>query len=214
MTAVYPLQMHSCPLCASPTSPHHQTTKRAFFRCATCHLVHVPAVFHVDVAGERAVYDLHENHPDDPGYRRFLSRAVNPLLARLPSRSIGLDFGCGPGPTVSSMLRSAGHTCADYDPLYRNEPALLEATYDFVISTEVVEHLRTPAPTLQVIFDLAPIVVLMTKRTTTASAFKGWHYHHDPTHITFYADATMRWLADRYGRHVDLPSPDVAVFHR
>lgn len=201
-----------CPLCATPTAPHHRSKTREFLRCPRCELVHVPERFQLDVEQERAVYDLHDNHPEDAGYQRFLRRAVDPLLALLQPGASGLDFGCGPGPTVSTLLRRAGHHCADYDPLYRNDPALLEQTYDFVISTEVVEHLRSPAPTLQRVFDLAPIVVLMTKRTTTAAAFATWHYHHDPTHIVFYADATMRWLAEQHRRHVVFTSADVAVF--
>ena len=33
---------------------------------------------------EKAQYDLHENDPYDLGYRKFLSRLTDPLLAKLP----------------------------------------------------------------------------------------------------------------------------------
>jgi len=49
----------------------------------------------------------------DPRYRRFLARLAEPLIAHLPKGARGLDFGCGPGPTLSLMLREAGFACAD-----------------------------------------------------------------------------------------------------
>ena len=80
--------------------------------------------------GERAHYLHHENHPDDPGYRRFLSRLAGTLLERLPPGLGGLDYGCGPGPALAAMLREAGHKVAVYDPFFRPDPAPLRERYD------------------------------------------------------------------------------------
>ncbi|MGB2360319.1 MAG: methyltransferase, partial [Porticoccaceae bacterium] len=60
-------------------------------------------------AAEKAIYDQHQNSPDDLQYRRFLSRLTEPLLERLGPCSRGLDFGCGPGPTLSVMMAEQGH---------------------------------------------------------------------------------------------------------
>ena len=64
----------------------------------------VPRSYHLSAADEKAQYDLHENDPNDPGYRAFLDRLAGPLDKRLAPHSHGLDFGCGPGPTLSVML--------------------------------------------------------------------------------------------------------------
>jgi len=36
----------------------------------------------------------------------------------------GLDYGCGPGPTLSVMLREKGFKMADYDPFFKPMPLI------------------------------------------------------------------------------------------
>ena len=49
---------------------------------------------------------------------------VEPLLARLGPASHGLDYGCGPGPALATMLREEGHGVTDRAP----QPALIGPT--------------------------------------------------------------------------------------
>ena len=106
---------------------------------------------HLTAEEEGARYALHENNPNDPRYRKFLSKLVDPLLDRLPPGSVGLDFGCGPlfgdcdAPAVAAMLRDAGHSVSLFDPNFAPDRAALTRTYDFITATEVVEHLHHPA---------------------------------------------------------------------
>jgi hypothetical protein len=93
---------------------------------------------------EKSVYDLHDNSLDDPGYRRFLARLFRPLSQRLAPNSSGLDFGSGPGPTLSVMFEEAGHSIEIYDPFFAPETMLLHRQYDFIVASEVVEHLHYP----------------------------------------------------------------------
>ena len=51
-----------------------------------------------------------------------------------------LDFGCGPGPTISVMFEEMGIECSNYDPLFFPEKSLLEAEYDFVYKNENYYH--------------------------------------------------------------------------
>ena len=62
---------------------------------------------------------------NDAGYRRFLSKLADPLMARLAPGARGLDYGCGPGPALAAMLREAGHEVALYDPFFAPDPAPL-----------------------------------------------------------------------------------------
>jgi hypothetical protein len=39
--------------------------RRAYYRCGRCHLVFVPARYHLSASDEKAHYDLHQNHPGD-----------------------------------------------------------------------------------------------------------------------------------------------------
>ena len=134
----------TCPLCQkSEVSPFFKD-QRDYFICAHCSLVFVPPQQFLSLEEEKAVYDLHENSTDDPGYRRFLNRTFKPVLQNLKPGSYGLDFGSGPGPTLSVMFEEQGHSMNIYDPIYTPETEVFQHQYDFITATEVVEHLHHP----------------------------------------------------------------------
>jgi 2-polyprenyl-3-methyl-5-hydroxy-6-metoxy-1,4-benzoquinol methylase len=164
---------------------------------------------------EKAVYDDHENTVDDPGYRRFLSRAFDQVRQQQPPPAKGLDFGCGPGPALVAMAREAGYEMSLYDKYYHPDPVSLQQQYDFITCTEVVEHLADPLTVLDQLWSLlAPegVLVLQTKRVLDDERFRSWHYRNDPTHITFFAETSFRWLAQRWQANVSFPHADVACF--
>ncbi|MDT8878770.1 class I SAM-dependent methyltransferase [Halomonas saccharevitans] len=207
-----------CPLCASvDAAPFHRDARRDYQRCGCCALVFVPPAQRLDPAAERAVYDQHENSPDDPGYRRFLSRLFDPLRERLAPGARGLDFGAGPGPTLSVMFEEAGHPMAIYDPFYAPDAAVLERGYDFITATEVVEHLFAPGEELDRLVELLEPggwLGLMTKRVASPEAFAGWHYILDPTHVCFFSEATFTWFARRHDLRLHFPAADVVLLQR
>ncbi|MEX1148003.1 MAG: hypothetical protein WEB93_06450, partial [Sphingomonadales bacterium] len=109
----------SCPVCLAPEpSPFQSIEGRDYWRCRVCAARFLGPDHLPDRAAELAHYRHHDNRPDDPGYRRFLSKLAEPLLARLASGSAGLDYGCGPGPALAAMMTQAGHTAALYDPFF------------------------------------------------------------------------------------------------
>ena len=192
-----------CPLCqSSQTYRFHLDNSREYQRCRRCELVFVPKSFHLDATSERAYYGLHQNSPKDEGYRRFLNRMACPLSKHLETQSEGLDFGCGPGPTLSVMLEEMGHRVSLYDPFFADHPEVLERCYDFVTCTEVLEHLASPYRVLCKLRSLirpGGYLGIMTKRTPPAEQFGSWHYIKDPTHVCFWSDATFIWLANQMG---------------
>ncbi|MDX1346514.1 MAG: class I SAM-dependent methyltransferase, partial [Sedimenticolaceae bacterium] len=127
---------------------------REYHRCSTCDLVFVPAAFFVSRDDEKSLYDMHENDPQDMAYRDFLSRLFDPMLERLPDRASGLDFGSGPGPTLSLMFEEQGHRVRLYDPFYAPDESALREQYDFITATEVAEHLHRPAFELERLWSL------------------------------------------------------------
>ncbi len=191
--------------------------QRAYCRCDRCNLIFVPPGYFLTAEAEKAQYDHHQNYPDDPGYRRFLSRLANPLLARLAPDSQGLDFGSGPGPTLSVMLVEAGHTVALYDLFYAMDAAVFERRYDFITATEVVEHLGQPQLELDRLWGcLKPggILGLMTKLSRDDAAFARWHYKSDPTHICFFSVQTFEWLAARWQAQLTILGQDVILIRK
>lgn len=207
--------LESCPLCAANLHRYHDDDTRLYMHCPKCRLVHVPPGWQISEEEEHAEYLLHENDPEDSGYRRFLSRLADPLLERLPPGSHGLDFGCGPGPALAQMLREAGHTVDLYDHFFAQNKAVFERDYDFITASEVLEHLRDPRQELDRLRGLlrpGGILGVMTKLVRDRQSFTTWHYIRDPTHVSFFSRKTLDWLAEEWQADLSLHGNDVALF--
>lgn len=188
----------------------------AYWHCGGCDLRWLDPAHRLGVDAERAHYDTHENSPDDPGYRAFLDRLAAPLCERLPAGAEGLDFGAGPGPTLSVMLTERGHPTAVYDPFYAPDAQALERTYDFVTCTETAEHFHEPAVEFARLSQRVRPggwLGVMTKFVPVDRPFGQWHYLRDPTHVSFYSTDTLQWIARSYGWSLIVPRDDVALFH-
>lgn len=207
-----------CPVCETHALVPFQTINNTrYHRCETCEATVMDQSGWLDEGGEKAIYDLHDNDPQDEGYRRFLSKLTGPLLERLGPGARGLDFGCGPGPALALMLREAGMDMALYDPFFYPDTSVLGRSYDFITCTEVVEHLRHPAQIFRQLDRLlAPggWLGVMTCFQTDDERFANWHYRRDPTHIVFYRQATLEWLANAHGWALEIPAKDVALFQK
>jgi len=194
-----------------------QDQRRDYYRCRRCHLVFVPPPQYLSPREEKAEYDRHRNDPCDSGYRRFLGRLYEPLRARLAPGSRGLDFGCGPGPTLSLMFAEAGHAMALYDCFYAPDRSVLSGCYDFITATEVVEHLHRPGEELERLWALLQpggVFGVMTKLVLDGEAFSRWHYKNDPTHVSFFSRTTFDWLAAHWRADMQIIGQDVIIFTR
>ena len=210
-------QAADCPLCFQPDAPLFFEDHRKFFRCKVCALVFVPPQHFLSPAAEKAEYDKHQNSAQDPRYRAFLSRLQEPLLQRLAPQCHGLDFGSGPGPTLSVMFQEAGHLMEIYDPFYAPDHGVLGRKYDFITASEVVEHLHDPRAELDRLWGcLKPggLLGIMTKRVIDADRFARWHYKDDPTHVCFFSPATFHWLAERWQATFVMPANDIVIFDK
>jgi 2-polyprenyl-3-methyl-5-hydroxy-6-metoxy-1,4-benzoquinol methylase len=190
---------------------------RGYQRCNTCEATFLDPTHFLSAEQERAEYAQHQNLPGEAGYVRFLKRAADPLLARLAPGSQGLDYGCGPGPVLAQLLRSAGHAVALYDPFFHPDAAALQTTYDFVTCTEVIEHFHAPALEFRRLDGLLKPggwLALMTCFQTDDARFAQWHYRRDPTHVVFYREATLAHIARRHGWQMSVPQRNVALMHK
>ncbi|EGQ9280721.1 class I SAM-dependent methyltransferase [Vibrio vulnificus] len=212
------VRMHTCPLCQHDQILHYFTDKRReYLQCARCELVFVHPEQRLDAKTEKSHYDLHENNPLDLGYRRFLSRITDPLLERIAPQSNGLDFGCGPGPTLSLMLEEHGHVMSLYDLYYHPDRSVLGREYDFMTATEVIEHLYEPNVVWQQWLNLVKPrgwIGLMTKMVIDREAFANWHYKNDPTHVIFFSQVTFQYLAERDKLELEFIGKDVILLRK
>ena len=209
-----------CPLCGGSDSRflHRSEDRhgvREFQECPVCDLVFVPPQLHLPADEEVARYRMHDNDPDDPGYRAFLSRLWDVLRPRLRKNAVGLDYGCGPGPALASMIREDGFAVEKYDLYFFPDRAPLQRKYDFITCTETVEHLRRPMAVFNLLDSLladSGQIGVMTGILDDRSEFRDWYYQRDPTHIAFYGRATFRWVAERFGWDVEFPARNVTIF--
>ncbi len=214
--------MEACPLCESKETTllfarRDSTERRDFHVCSSCDLVFVPREFHVSPDQERERYLTHNNDPDDLDYRAFLSRLWEQLRPRLRTAARGLDFGAGPGPALAAMMKEDGFESAIYDPFFHPERSVLTTTYDFITCTETLEHLRDPNSELKLLDSLLESggwLGVMTGILDDRDEFPDWYYHRDPTHICFYSEETMRWIANRFRWKLVLPAENVALFRK
>lgn len=139
------------------------------------------------------------------------------MLERLNPEQQGLDFGCGPGPALSSLLEEQGHRVALYDPFYFNDSTVLQNRYDFICATEVVEHLHDPGEVFTLLFGMLKQggwLAIMTKLVIDLQAFRRWHYIRDLTHVCFFSRATFEYLSRRFSTTLEFAASDVILLKK
>lgn len=211
-------QNFPCILCdAQQTEYLYKIEEYDYQHCLECDLFFVQPGQRLDPGEEKSRYDMHENDPTDPHYRKFLDQLFDPLHKKLKPGSSGLDFGSGPGPTLSVMFEEKGHSMDIYDPFYAPDTRIFEKRYDFITTTETAEHLFHPRQEFIRLWScLKPggYLGVMTKFVPSLEEFKNWHYRRDDTHVTFYSKKTFRWMADTRQAELELIGDRVAILQK
>jgi len=194
---------HLCPLCCHKGSKRlaHRTRKgRQFWHCLQCQLIFVDPAARPGRQLEEDLYRQHRNGPEHPGYVAFLRRIIDPALPLLTPAMRGLDYGCGPGPTLSVLLEREGLNCHNYDPLFF--PDLPAGPFDFIFATECFEHFHAPAREIQRLQELLKTdghLFVMTDLWYEGIDLRTWSYLCDPTHVSFYHRHTIDHICREYG---------------
>ncbi len=153
----------------------------------------------MDIKEQKLRYDLHQNNPEDAGYRAYFQRFLDYVLPLVPQVGMALDFGSGASGLLSSMLTEAGYDTLRYDPIYHPDNSYMDKKYDLIVSTEVFEHLDDP---ISVIRDLSGLIstggylALQTQfHPQDRAGFLDWYYRLDPTHIGFFTPYTFQKIS-------------------
>jgi hypothetical protein len=115
------------------------------------------------------------------------------------------------------MLEEQGHRVAIYDPYYAPDEAALSRSYDFITSTEVVEHLAAPGLEMEKLWALLKpggYLGIMTKQVTDRESFGLWHYKNDPTHISFFSNRSFQYLGNKWDSAPEFIGADVIIFRK
>lgn len=207
-----------CPLCHSDEHQLFCAHETGEYRlCSHCQLVFVLPESHLDALEEKGRYDLHTNSPDDEGYRAYLKKFLDPVNQHLTPHSHGLDFGSGPGPTLSIMFEEAGHSMRIYDHFYAKDEGVWDECYDFITSTEVIEHLYTPSEVFMRLWKVLKeggVLALLTQPYPEQDSFETWYYKNDPTHVCFFSEATFTWLASYLDARLEIVKKDLFILRK
>jgi 2-polyprenyl-3-methyl-5-hydroxy-6-metoxy-1,4-benzoquinol methylase len=198
-----------CPLCGKKSTTDLLTEQRRhFFRCAQCDLVFLNPSQRLSLEDEKARYEEHNNDVNDPRYQDFVRPLFDLVCEIMEPGASGLDFGAGTGPVLSEMLESNGYRIQRYDPFFWPNARLLDLQYDFVATSEVVEHFANPADEfarLRGLLRPRGLLGVMTLLHDDSTDFESWYYLKDPTHICAYSENTFKWIAREFG----FQAPDI-----
>jgi hypothetical protein len=207
-----------CPLCSSAPAESYRTIQnRKLFSCPDCSLLYAHPSELLSPANEKKRYEFHRNSPADKAYCDFLGRLVEPLAQILSEGCTGLDYGCGPGPTLSHLMKSMGFSVADYDPFFYPHDELLKHKYDFITCTEVFEHFFSAGTELKKILGMLKtngVLAVMTEIISDTTDISDWHYLREPSHVCFFHSETMEWIADNHDLVMSSPHKNVRFFKK
>lgn len=206
----------NCILCGSPkTFEWYQDKLQTYFLCHGCTFVFVPRNQMLSAFEEKKRYDTHENNDDDPRYREYLTKIRNSVTPFLTKESLGLDFGCGASHLLARIFSEENFVVDSYDLYYHPEEKIWDKTYDFIVLSEVIEHLSWPVATMEKLAKLlkpgGQIFIKTMFLPEKENAFAGWFYKNDPTHVQFFNFKSMEKLAQILNMQgpIKLPSPDL-----
>ncbi|MFZ1706173.1 MAG: methyltransferase domain-containing protein [Saprospiraceae bacterium] len=195
--------MNNCKLCQHPLPPDNlqfEKDKRHYFFCSTCFLIQVTPQEYP--SREQAIkrYNHHIKGAGNKGHIHFLHQAINPTLPFMSSGNKCLDYGCGPVPTLPCILSPLGFFCDIFDPYY-NFSQEKETCVHHVFCLETAEHFFEPNKEFEHLFELilpGGTLTLMTEWYENLEQFSTWSYKRDITHVVFYHQKTMEYIANRY----------------
>jgi SAM-dependent methyltransferase len=192
----------NCPLCGSGASvSYHQDRHRQYFLCGSCELIFVPRSELLSEVDEKRRYEAHENSPTED-YRTYLGKIRDQILTRIQEGERGLDFGCGATTLLADLFREKGFEVDSFDKYFHPGP-LVSRKYDFLILSEVIEHLRDPFRDIQVLRDLLKPrgrLFIKTKFYPSKEKFGDWFYKRDLTHVQFFNEASLTRVGKELGK--------------
>lgn len=187
-----------CPLCDSPLL---QRMDRVYLECGVCSALVMDADFIPDSEAELQHYHTHDNDVHDPRYRKFTSPITEHVLSHFTPKHSGLDFGCGPGPVISTVLREHGYQIAQYDPYFFPDVQPLANDYDYILCCEVIEHFHNPAEEFARLRNMlrpGGHIVCMSSLYHEGIDFATWRYRNDPTHTFIYRADTVAYITRNF----------------
>lgn len=194
----------ACTLCRSGTSffYYDENYNRHYYQCSRCRSVMLHPADYIDTGEEKLRYTTHNNDVQDPGYQKFVQPVADYITGSFAKEHKGLDYGCGPGPVITHLLRKEGYAVTTYDPYFDNRPEVLQRKYDYIFCCEVIEHFHEPREEfmrLRAMLKPGGQLICKTDPFTDDTNFENWYYKNDETHVIFYHPDAFEFIKDYAG---------------
>ncbi len=190
----------NCLVCASSNLRLLETKRKKFFRCASCgfSFLHPDFLPSEEAAFNR--YKKHHNNEDDEAYKQFLSKIIGRALFYADKAESVIDWGSGPNPLASRLLREKGFSVFSWDPYFSFSEKPEKAFYDLALCIETAEHFFYPKKDFAAFFETVKPGAFAIIHTHLAleeddDAFLRWWYTEDITHVSFYSKRSLELLA-------------------
>ncbi len=206
-----------CRLCDSASEPFIVGTT-PYAECPVCGYFQIDEARIPSREAERSRYAQHHNSPDDAGYTGWIGSYLDMIEPWIPPGGTILDFGSGPEPVPARLLTGRGYRVSAYDPFFAPDTAWRSERWQAILLHEVAEHLANPSAVLSELRGLLAPGGVLCIRTRFAPRsredFGRWWYRMDSTHVGFYTEGTMRWMARRWRLEALLVEPPDAAILR
>jgi SAM-dependent methyltransferase len=207
-----------CRLCHTDAEPFF-VGATPYADCPVCGYVQIDDDHIPGEQAELARYTLHRNSYDDVGYTAWIASYLEKIVPFIPAGGTILDFGSGPEPVPGRLLSERGYRVCIYDPFFAPGASWRSGSWNAILMHEVAEHLADPYAILSELHPLlAPGGALCIRTRFAPRArkdFDRWWYRMDSTHVGFFREATMQWIAERWRLEpLLMEAPDSVVMRR
>ncbi len=189
-------------------SPVFFEDKRKFYKCRNCFLI-----FTDEFAGEaeaEAHYKKQQAETDASFWKEQVDALLTISAKYVPRPKKILDFGAGSG-EITKEIRSRGLDCTSLEPMedgFLKDQSFGEK-FDIIFAVEVIEHIQNLWEELREMEEvLSPggVMVFSTILTdkfvyeaNSVDVFREWFYKDDQTHVSFFCNETMSYIANMLG---------------
>ena len=194
------INVSNCPLCLDHNTQEYSRDKlRSYLICSNCELIFVPRDQLITQEQEKKRYDSHQNDKENSNYQNYLKKIINEILPSLEKEDTGLDFGCGITDLMGQLFKTKSFEVDSFDLYFFPEKKIWKKTYNFIILSEVIEHLRNPLSEMQglrqILLARGQFFIKTKLHPNQKDSFDNWFYKRDNTHVQFFNLASLKKLA-------------------
>lgn len=209
--------MNVCPLCNHCADFFVQDKKRAFYACPQCGLIFADSKSYLMPNLERQHYGRAQKKSKQKQLTQFILPLLDQISLQQTGTLKGLNFGRVLDEQSQQTILNTGNLVNQYDPFFAADQSVLKQHYDFVCCYRVFEHFRHPHREWMLLNQLIKPggwLAISTPLLTDKDHFAKWHYKNNPTHVSFYQQATFEYLAFNSDFELLFASKDLVLMQK